>query len=239
MTELLVVIVVIVLLIGILLPVLASSFIKSKELASSVNLRSISQIFDLYINENRGMYPVAVPDRLYPTPRPEIQMTISHWNTSEQWHLLFLADYPWEAHTTLYIAPGADRDINFQPSIVTIFSSYRYSASFLGKPRIWSGDAIGKDEWPSLEKGVRQSMVRYPSAKVLMWDVELPTIRRELKKDDYRNLRERSPMLFADRHVETRVPAEANVGVTNWAPSASNPHQYLHNTRNGVYGRDY
>ena len=125
------------------------------------------------------------------------------------------------------------------PVMSTIFSSYRYSATFLGDPQIWSGSEIRSDEWDGLLKSVRRSMVRYPSSKVLMWDVELPTIRRDLERDYYSNLNEQSPMVFADGHTEVRVPAQANDGVTNWAHSATHPHQYLHNTRDGVFGRDY
>ena len=82
-------------------------------------------------------------------------------------------------------------------------------------------------------------MVRYPSAKALMWDVEMPYIRRPLERDIYQNLLEKTPILFADQHVESRIPAEANPGVTNWALYAAHPHSFLHNTRDGVYGRDY
>lgn len=72
-----------------------------------------------------------------------------------------------------------------------------------------------------------------------MWDEELPTIRRALERDMFGNLKEITPILFADQHVESHIPAEANPGVTNWAPSAAHAHPFLHNTRDGVYGRDY
>ncbi|MFG0246823.1 MAG: hypothetical protein ACF8MF_12320 [Phycisphaerales bacterium JB052] len=164
---------------------------------------------------------------------------MSHWQAANRWANLFLDDYPWAAHEQMYLAPGATREMSSGPLIPTTFSSYQYSSSFLGQPRIWSGEPVGSHQWAELEKSVRQSMVRYPASKVLMWDVELPTIRRDLERDIYGNLMERSPMLFTDGHTEVRKPAEANEGVTNWAPFAAHAHPYLHNTRDGVFGRDY
>lgn len=118
-------------------------------------------------------------------------------------------------------------------------SSYVYSASFLGQPRIWTDAPIEDDEWERLERSVKRSMVRYPSAKALMWDRELGYIRRKLEKDDQYNLLENCSMFFADGHVETRAPAEGSEIVENRAEYAMNARQKLHNTREGVYGRDY
>lgn len=238
-TELLVVVAITALLVGIFVPVLASTFTKSKEIASAVNMRSISQIFDMYASQNRGLYPAAVPDRVYPTPRPAVQVTVSHWNTSDQWHLLFLEDHPWESNIDFYLSPGANRDIDMQSVMTPIFPSFRYSASFLGNPLIWSGDQVNQDDWQKLERSVLQSTVRYPSAKVLLWDAELPNLRRELERDVDGNLKELTPMVFADSHVETHVPADATDSVINWAPTARYGDEKLHNTRDGVYGRDY
>lgn len=237
--ELLVVVGVVALLVSIAVPVLSSAQGRARLVGSEVNLRSISQAFDLYINDAKDMYPASVPGVSYQTPRASVQSTLGHWQSSERWNLLFEQRYPWASHEKFYLAPGARRDISLQPVNSTIFPSYVYSASFLGNPKIWSGDLIADDEWESLVQSVRKPSVRFPSSKVLLWDVELPTIRRDLQKDSYSNLNEQSPMVFADGHTETRVPAEANQGMTNWAPSASNPHQFLHNTRDGVFGRDY
>lgn len=238
--ELLVSIGIISLLIAISIPALGGARDRSRELGSSVNLRNIGQIFEMYAQRSNGLYPAPVPGRLYPDPNPHIPRSrMPHWQASEEWAGLFLDAYPWDSHAQMYLSPGAKRELGQGPILVTTFASYTYSASFLGQPRIWNGEDIGPDEWIELIKGVKQPMVRYPSAKVLMWDVELPTIRRRLERDGYGNLKERAPMVFADGHTDLRVPAQANPGVTNWAPSAAHPHEFLHNTRNGVYGRDY
>lgn len=239
--EMMVSIGIVAILVAILVPMLARVFDRSREVGSQVNLRSIGQVIDVYMRDARDLYPAPIEGRFYPWPYEgvDLRVTLSHWEVADQWHLLFLDNYPWDSHTKLYLAPGAVRDTSIQPSISTIFPSYRYSSSFLGQPRIWSGESIEDTAWSELVRGVKRSMVRYPSGKVLMWDVELPTIRRQLELDYFGNLNEQSPMLFADGHVDTRVPADANDGVTNWAPSAPYPHQFLHNTRDGVFGRDY
>lgn len=72
-----------------------------------------------------------------------------------------------------------------------------------------------------------------------MWDTELPNIRRDLERDAEGNLKELTPMVFADAHVETHVPADATDSVINWAPTAPYADEKLHNTRDGVFGRDY
>lgn len=238
--ELLVSIGIIALLIAITIPALGGARDRSRELGSSVNLRSIGQIFEVYIQDSKGQYPAPVPGQVYPDPNLQIPpSTMSHWQASNLWANLFLEQYPWANHEQMYLAPGATRDLSSGQVLVTTFTSYQYSGSFLGHPRIWSGDDIASDEWEELVKGMRQSMVRFPSGKVLMWDVELPTIRQALERDYFGNLKEESSMLFADGHTEVRVPAEANQGATNWAPYAAHAHKFLHNTREGVYGRDY
>jgi len=238
--EILVSIGIIALLISITLPAIGGARDRSRELGSSVNLRSIGQLFEMYTQNSKELYPAPVPGRAYPDPNPGFPLiTMSHWEASNHWPDLFLEEYPWAGNKQMYLAPGAERDFSNQQVITTTFPSYRYSASFLGDPKIWSEEDFPSTEWPILEKSVRRSMVRYPSAKALMWDVEMPYIRRPLERDMYQNLLEKTPILFADQHVEPHIPAEANPGVTNWAPYAAHAHAYLHNTRDGVYGRDY
>ncbi len=240
--ELMVSIGIIALLIGLLVPALGKARAQAQEIASSVNLRSIGQVYEMYLENSNGLYPAPVPGWAYPDPNPGFPlMSMSHWQASNLWANLFLEEYPWAGNEQMYLAPGAERDFSNQQVIVTTFSSFQYSASFLGQPRIWNGqgETFPDFEWEKLERSVRQSMVRYPSAKALMWDVEMPYIRRPLERDLYFNLLEKTPILFADQHVESRIPAEANPGVTNWATYAAHAHPFLHNTKDGVYGRDY
>lgn len=241
LVEALVSIAMIALLVGILVPVLGQVRNHSHEVASAVNLRSIGQIFEMYLDGSRGMYPAPVPGVAYPDPDPRLGSTVmGHWQATTFWPNLFYKQYPWNENRQMFLAPGAVRDFESRFTAVTVIpASYSYSASFLGQPRIWSGEIIPDTDWQSLGRSVTQQMVRYPSGKALLWDVEMPYLRRPLERDNYQNLLEKTPVLFADQHIEDRVPAEANPGVTNWAPYASHAHPYLHNTRDGVYGRDY
>ncbi len=240
LVELLVSIGIIALLIGLLAPALGGARDRSRELGSTVNLRNIGQIFEMYTQEADGLYPAPVPGRFYKNPNPNMgTSTLSHWQTTVYWANLFLDAYPWAEHERMYLSPGAERDFSPGPVAISSSSSYVYSASFLGQPRIWTDAPIEDDEWETLERSVKRSMVRYPSAKALMWDRELGYIRRKLEKDDQYNLIEECPMLFADGHVETRVPSEGSEIVVNRAKYAMNARQKLHNTRDGVYGRDY
>lgn len=239
LVEVLVAIGVIALLIGILVPALGKARDRSRELASAVNLRSIGQLFEMYLGASAGMYPAPVPGKLYPSYAPGVAVTMGHWQAAYRWPGLFGDTHPWWEYERLYLAPGAERDLE-GPVIILPHPSFDYSASFLGHPRIWHPDReIQPYEWPNLERSVTQSMVRFPASKALMWDVEMPYLRRPLERDDYHNLLERTPILFADQHVANRVPAEATQGISNLAPTASRIHENLHNTPNGVLGTDY
>lgn len=239
LVELLVSIGIVALLVGLLMPALGHARDRSRSLNSQTNLRSIGQIFALYIEASDEFYPAPVPGRVYDTPRPSVQVTMRHWDASDQWPSLFAQEYPWAKNEGTFLSPGAHRETDGLTGVLVVLPSYQYSASFLGQPKIWGEGDFPSTDWPKLERSVKNSMVRYPSAKALMWDVELPLLRRRLERDAHQNLLEKTPMLFADQHVDERVPAEANPGVTNWAPTAPHAHPFLHNTRDGVYGQDY
>ncbi len=239
--EILVVIGIIAILAGMLIPALGRARDRSRELASAVNLRSIGQLFAIYTTNARDLYPASVPGVSYPTNPPGAAKTIAHWSNVDEWPFLFAGTHPWWEYERLYLAPGAERgDETGGPVFITPKPSFEYSSSFLGHPSLWAPDRnIPTDQIPRLERSVTQSMVRFPGGKVLMWDIEMPYLRRPLNRDRYNNLLERTPMLFADQHVANHIPAEATPGITNPAPFAARIHEYIHNTPNGVHGRDY
>ncbi len=238
--EILMSIAIIAILIGLLLPVLGTTRDKSRKLASAVNLRSIGQIFDLYIQSADDLYPAPTPGEFYQYAPPlNGRGTMSHWAISNRWHEFFAESYPWQEYKQVFLAPGAQRETEIQPMTAQIFPSYQYSASFLGHPTIWTQQEFSEAQWPKLERSVKRHMVKFTSAKALMWDIEMPYIRRPLQKDANHNLLESTPMLFADQHVTNHIPAEATQGIFNRATYAARLVENLHNTPNGVYGRDY
>jgi prepilin-type N-terminal cleavage/methylation domain-containing protein len=239
LVEVLVTIGVIALLIGILVPAIGKALDRSRELASAVNLRSIGQMFEIYTGNAKGMYPAPVPGRMYPSFRPDIAVSMGHWQAANEWPGLFADTHPWWEYEKLYLAPGAERQLD-GPVFSLPHPSFDYSSSFLGHPSLWAPDRnIPTDQIANLERSVTQSMVRYPASKALMWDVEMPYLRRPLQRDERNNLHERTPMLFADQHVANHVPGEATPAITNPAPTAARLHENLHNTPHGVHGRDY
>jgi prepilin-type N-terminal cleavage/methylation domain-containing protein len=78
LVEVLVAIGVIALLIGILVPALGKARDRSRELASAVNLRSIGQLFEMYLGASAGMYP-ARARKAVPSFTPDILITVGHW----------------------------------------------------------------------------------------------------------------------------------------------------------------
>lgn len=238
LVEVLVSIGVIAVLIAILAPALGGAWTRARELKSSANLRSIGQLMQLYLGKADDRYPAPVPGQVYPGYRPDIQATMGHWQASNYWPFLFSDTHPWWENEGLYLSPGAVRDLD---GLVVIepLPSFSYSCSFLGDPAIWSGRPIAEDEWPALEKSVLGSAVVYPSSKALAWDRELPYLRRPPRIDAEFNLLEQTPVLFADGHVTTHIPAEATQAVPNRAFYAQHKKERLHNTPDGVRGRDY
>lgn len=238
--EILVSIAVISILISILLPALGHARTRAWRLKSEANLRSLGQFFEMYVNESANTYPAAQANRFY-NYFIGLSATMGYWQAAQNWHVLFGETLRWDQHESLLLSPGATR-VTSGPVIPLPRSSYTYSASFLGSPDIWSGrDLSGLDEqqWAQLRRPVRSHQVRSASSKVLLWEWELPYIRRDLAVDSSYNLTERVPMLFADAHVANHIPAEATPAVRNSDPTAQDPIQNLHNTPQGVQGADY
>ncbi len=238
--EILVSIGVVSILIAILLPALGHARTRAWRLKSETNLRSLGQFFEMYVNESANTYPAAVPNRFYDY-FIGLSATMPHWQAAQHWHVLFGETLRWDTHESILLSPGATRVIS-GPVIPLPTSSYTYSASFLGSPDIWSGrdlSALDESQWRQLRRPARSHQVRSASSKVLLWEWELPYIRRDLTHDASYNLTENVPMLFADGHIASHLPSEAASAVRNFDPTAQDPFQNLHNTPNGVQGADY
>jgi prepilin-type N-terminal cleavage/methylation domain-containing protein/prepilin-type processing-associated H-X9-DG protein len=240
LVEILVSIAVISILIAILLPALGHARTRAWRLKSETNLRSLGQFFEMYVNESANTYPAAQPNRFY-NHFIGLSATMGHWQAAQYWHVLFGETLRWDQHESLLLSPGATR-VTSGPVIPLPRSSYTYSASFLGSPDIWSGrdlSTLDEQQWTQLRRPARSHQVRSASSKVLLWEWELPYIRRDLILDSFANLTENVPMLFADGHVAGHIPSEATTGVRNFDPTAQDPYQNLHNTPQGVQGADY
>lgn len=240
LVEILVSIAIVSILISILLPAIGHARNRAWRLKSETNLRTLGQFFEMQLNETRGVYPAPEPGRFY-DHYTGLSATMPHWLATQYWPALFGETLRWDQYEYLLLSPGATRTTQGPVSVLP-YPSYWYSASFLGNPSIWSGrDLSGLDEqqWAQLRRPARSHQVRSASSKVLLWEWELPYIRRDLAVDSSYNLTERVPMLFADAHVANHIPAEATPAVRNSDPTAQDPIQNLHNTPQGVQGADY
>jgi len=143
---------------------------------------------------------------------------------------------PWEEHYESWVSPGR----NF-PSLLSddgrpvafVGTSYQYSNSFIASPALWSGSATADD---SLITPTKPADVVFPAQKALVWDADLAYLPRPPRWREGHWLHP-TPMAFADGHAATHTPHDATPGVAN--PRNGNDDIRLHNTPNGVHGRDY
>ncbi len=232
LVELMVVVFVVAVLVGLLVPALGAAMRSSRETVSLANLRSIHAVFEAYMDENGDFYPVVDPSEVYPYGCEGATIGVPFWHIHYAWPAVVRDNAEWSEHEDVFLSPMARRDRAVDCGWP---SSYSYSTSFVARPEVWR-DSGTPD--PSLLVGARRTEVRFPSAKALMWDSEMPYVSGELPRSGP-DIARPVPMLFADGNAQLRSPAEATEPVTN--PFADSPvrTRRLHNTRDGVYGRDY
>ncbi len=232
LVELMVVIGIIGILIAIILPALGGARGASRRTKSLANLRSLSQIVEMYTQRYDDMYPwgqrgvntCGVPMWFDPI-----------WELRVQWPIVLHGEMTRGELRSVMLSPGAIRDGGSGPSPCAEPTSYYYSQSFLASPETWSGSASAD---PKLLGGVRTGRVAFPAQKVLMWEWELPYLNRAVRKAG-EDISEPVPMAFVDGHVAQHAPAAATDPVANPFPRSSTPTARLHNTRGGVRGVDY
>ncbi|MCC5787215.1 MAG: type II secretion system protein [Phycisphaerales bacterium] len=237
--EILVVIAAIGVLMAILLPALSGTRRSANEIKSLANIRTIAQTFDAYIDEH-GAYPAASsgwalhPDWAEP---PAAIIWRDVWLTDRLWPIVMHDLAPWPENYQSWLSPGADSERftslwSGQGYTVTStgLTSYRYSNSFLARPRVWSGSGGDYDE--SLIRAARRADVRQPSQKVLLYDTEVAYLTPEQMERNPRRA-----VGLADGSASIRRDAEAVEPVANPLRSGYTPRMY-HDTPNGTHGVD-
>ena len=230
--ELMVVIGIIGILIAIILPALGGARGASRRTVSLGNLRSLTQILELYTQRYDDTYPwgqsginwCGIPMWFDPI-----------WELNRQWPILLYDELETVELRAISLAPGAQREAVSGIDPCGHPPSYWYSRSFLARPETWSGSAVAD---PSLLRAVRVSWVSFPSQKVLLWEWEMPYLNR-LPRMSGVDIDEAVPMAFADGHAALMAPSLATAPVPNPFPGGGDPLRRLHNTRNGVRGHDY
>lgn len=229
--EVLIVIAVIAVLVGITLPGLRGGREASQRLMSLNNLKQLGDAITMYQGDHAGYYPALHFGVLYHRTE-DFLFSEFWWTVAWNWPGPVYDYLPINHHVETYISPTSDR--RGDPSTGTWPTSYWYSTSFVGKPRIWSGEPTHDY---ALMKAQRGADVLFASNKILLWDSEFGTRTHELKRDGP-DIAEPMPMLAADGSGRVEIPAKATEAVPN-------PFQHpgydlrLQNTRDGVRGIDY
>lgn len=220
-------------LLAILLPALWGVRSVGEKSITLANLRQTHTIFEFYTQRYGETYPwfdgnswipLSPPDELGGSIRP------GYWDLTVYWPGLMHEVAPWREHFATWLGGGARRDdppwVNMSSSLEV--TSFEYCRSFMARPGLWRAGAVDD---PNLRRPVRVGDVQSPASKVLLYDRELAHLRADPDAD--RDLR---PMAFADGHAEEKrlSAASAPVALPGW--EAGHP---LHDTANGVRGRDY
>lgn len=231
--ELLVAIGIIGVLIALIVPALWGVRSVGEKSITLANLRQTHTVFELYTQHFDEQYPwydgiASIP--LSPSDEPGSSIRPGYWDLSIYWPGLMHEVAPWREHFTTWLGGGAQRDDppwkNMASSVEV--TSFEYCRSFMARPQLWRE---GADDDPALRRPARVGDVQSPSSKVLLFDRELSHLRTEPDAD-----RDNRPMVFADGHASEHRLSEATepVALPGW--EAGSP---LHDTPNGVRGRDY
>ncbi len=241
-------------LIAIAAPALRGARVRAHEMRSLVNARDIASDMASYTSAF-GVWPFLSADKPAPgQPPPSRDLPAgllavpwwpeafivgvdSIWSLATLWPGLVSRIAPWEEHFGSWVSPGSDDtglpDPARQSSYILPQTSYIYSNSFIASPALWSGGAVADE---SLIAPTKPSDVAFPANKVLVWDGDLAYLPRPPRRVDGHWFAP-TPMAFADGHAAVRTPADAAPGVAN--PLNNNNSTRLHNTPEGVLGRDF
>jgi len=240
LVELLVAIGVIALLIGLLLPALASVRGSARETVCVANLRGAAQSFEMYRNRYDDRYPFGLAGTPVPVT-PDGAMSVSysrHWELARYWPSLLMSVAPWESHFAAWVCPGSPRARGAPWRLEDEFGggvgvpSYAYSNSFIARPRLWDGRATADEK---LIAPTRGGEVRSASGKVLLFDAERAHATAEERGAE--PAEQRTPVVFVDGHADVRARGSAETPVAN--PLRGGEATLFHDTANGVFGREF
>lgn len=254
--EILVVIAIIAILIALALPALASARTMARQTQAISNIRQVGSSFEMYsgtyktypfirkgFSAVQGDMPMPTPPGLFTIPwwpKGSVVATNSEWRLSFMWPGLMAAIAPWEENYKIWVSPGRTAilpepesgDMRIDPeSMVSIL----YSNSFIGAPKLWSTEGQGGTE-EAMIRAVQPADVVLPSSKAMLYDADIAYIRKTPPQRDG-HYDHPTPIQFADGHADVKNPLEAAETFAN--PLNALDRTALHNTKDGVRGRDY
>ncbi len=243
--ELMVSIGIIAILISIAIPALSGVRQRARDAIGLSNLRQTSVAMENYVQAYGGWLPYAKEGsgfRLTPEVPPSSVIRPGYWDTSSYWSSLFHEVAPWDQWFGMWVYPDPRRptskpwaiDSTSDSPFSNGVSSLEYARSLYARPEIWESGGIIEDR-DSVLRGVRHSEVRYPSAKVSLFDSELCA---RVRCDDPKTVKR--AMLFVDGHAAMKALSDANAPVKGRLPElAAYGALAVHDTAGGARGRDY
>ena len=258
--ELLVTIGIIGILIGILLPALGSARGSALQTVALSNVRQVGAQFEAYAGDdgaypqqNLGEVPAGIPNEVnYKSrgdeviipwyPRGIVIATTDYFDHHWMWPAMVAPLDEWPTYWETWISPRKDQSL---PTLDDIdlggglraedMISITYANGYVARPSYFDGTQMTVDT--SLLTEVRPHDVRFPSGKVMLWDDDLSYISPRERPDRVDGLLEaKTPMAFGDGHADALLPSDASEAVFN--PMTGDTIK-LHNTKDGVHGRDY
>lgn len=246
LVELLVSIGIIALLIGLAIPALSGARKRARDAAILSNLKQTGLAMESYVQRYDGWLPYAIEGTPFRTAPLSDQgagaITGSHWQLSTYWSSLFFEVAPWEEWFRLWAFPdprrSQDRPWEGSPGLDGPFfqgqSSLEYARSLFTRPEVWQPGPPITDR-ASVLRAVRMTEVRYPSAKVSLFDRELCV---RVQCDD--PMAVKRGMLFLDGHAAMRALSDANPPRKGRLPELADFGALpVHDTDGGAYGRDF
>ena len=245
LVELLVSVGIIALLIGLAIPALSGARQRARDAALLSNLKQSVVAMENYVQWYGGWLPYAPEGtgfQVSPETPPRSLIFPPYWELSSYWSSLFHEVAPWEEWFRVWTVPDSRRPTDQPWAIDPVsgspfsngVSSLRYARSLFARPEIWQeGPPI--DDRESVLRGVRMNEVRYPSAKVSLFDRELCV---RVQCDD--PMAAKRGMLFLDGHAAMRALSDANPPRKPRLPELADYGALpIHDTDGGAYGRDY
>lgn len=227
-----VVIAVIVVVLAIALPALNKARGSALVTKSSANARSLGKTIQMFADSSGERYPRADAGVFYPGANRDVLFSFPYWQVFTGWTGIIYDSLPYAENIGVFLSPGSAR---LRDSSQNWPTSYQYSTSFVGDPKIWAGVSAPT---VAMERSTKLSEVLFPAAKALLWDNEAAFLGGTPGRDDDGNLNAPTPITLADLAVRNTSPASATDAVPNMlgGPVSS---RKLHNTRDGVRGRDF
>ena len=231
LVEVLVAISIIAILLAFSLPALVGARGSAERVVSLSRAKQLHAAIEMYANGSSGMYPAIDEEKDYPNLGGNGSFRFPYWQISETWFGVIWDVLPAEgSNLGVFYSPGVER----LDRVGQMPPSYAYSTSFAGRPELWTPKGEPRTRY---QRSAMTHEVRFPSSKAILWDGELGWL-RDTPKREGQDLDEKTPMMMADGSGSQRIPAAASDAFPNPIAHALDRAK-LHNTAEGVYGRDY